>query len=247
MGSSAPGQFEHLVLLSPYFMSLSEVTVGQFRSSGVSSAPLGRWSGSSSGDSDADYCTYTDAPGPHEGMPLNCVPWDAARAYCQAMGGDLPTEAQYEYAARGLKSYNFVWGRDPPSCEDTVFGRVGYGMFEDRAASCKPDIPPGGPLPAGSGRRDRLALTGSEIVDLVGNVSEFCLDYFQEVQGPFWGTPMLFEDPRCDDPDLEPSRVAVGTNWGWSNADRVAHTRGRWPEPTPALSTMIGFRCVRPG
>ena len=44
-------------------------------------------------------CTWTSTPGGREDHPLTCVDWHSARSFCQFRGGDLPTEAQWEYAA----------------------------------------------------------------------------------------------------------------------------------------------------
>src|SRR5262245_39711877 len=140
----------HLVIVSPFFLDKTEVTVAAARAAGGAPQP---WTGSFSGDNVLDYCTFTRAPGPHEKFPANCVSWAEAHKICRARGADLPTEAQYEYAASGLAGRRYVWGEDTPECADAVFGRSGYGLFA-AVAPCRPDAPPGGPTDVGSGARD---------------------------------------------------------------------------------------------
>jgi formylglycine-generating enzyme required for sulfatase activity len=65
------------------------------------------------------WCTYSDVPRvpeDRETYPLSCLSWDAARAFCQFEGGDLPTEAQWEYVARAFgrdKKSDWPWGDVP--------------------------------------------------------------------------------------------------------------------------------------
>jgi formylglycine-generating enzyme required for sulfatase activity len=56
-------------------------------------------------------CNY----GKREDHPINCVDWNQAEAYCQSQGSRLPTELEWEYAARGGRKYfQFSWGSDSP-------------------------------------------------------------------------------------------------------------------------------------
>jgi hypothetical protein len=151
-----------LVVLSPFFLGTTEITVETYRASGGPSPTP--WSGSLSGDTIVDFCSFTSAPGPREVLPVNCLHWAAAQQFCEERGGSLPTEAQFEYASGGGLGRTFPWGDDQPGCSDAVFSRLGWGVFRDSLASCKPPSPPGGPAPIGSGARDRIELPGGPVL-----------------------------------------------------------------------------------
>lgn len=98
------------------------------------------------------------------------VTWLGAHAYCLSLGARLPTEAEWELAARAEKRTLFVGGDDRPSCADAVFGRDGERKGAKECAS----------------QRDRLVEVGaadrrgSEILHLGDNVSEWVADYLVE-------------------------------------------------------------------
>jgi formylglycine-generating enzyme required for sulfatase activity len=111
----------------------------------------------------------------HEREPVVEVSWDAARGYCESSGKRLPTEAEWEFAARGDSGANriFPWGNDAPRCDGVAFGR-GKG-------------PRGHVLPCGVGRgpeevlRSPQDITPEGVHDLGGNVSEWVADaYFPQ-------------------------------------------------------------------
>jgi formylglycine-generating enzyme required for sulfatase activity len=58
-------------------------------------------------------CTY-DLGDPD--LPINCVRWSDADTYCRAIGKRLPTEAEWEFAARGPSAHAYPWGSARPTC-----------------------------------------------------------------------------------------------------------------------------------
>jgi formylglycine-generating enzyme len=250
------GSVSRLVVLSPYFMDATEVTVGAFRQGGGQSTVTAT---GTSGCEIVDYCTYTPSPGPNESLPVNCVDWQEARSYCQNQGKDLPTEAEFEYAAGGLASQPYVWGTDVPSCGQAVFARGGYGAFGGTVSICSEvaagqecsGAPPGGvglggPLPPRSGTLDRLVVDlpgeGGTIYDLAGNVTEFARDHWDLETGPCWSRPGVYDDPVCDDPSSTDVPVRGGA-WSFAASELLAARRSGATDD--AIDPEYGFRCVR--
>jgi formylglycine-generating enzyme required for sulfatase activity len=249
-GGGNGNDLPRLVVVSPYLLGRSEVTVAEVRGS-AQAASIQAWSGASAGDNAFDYCTFTsgksaaDPTDAHAKLPVNCITWDQARTLCRARGADLPTEAQLEYASGGLEGRLYVWGSDTPACGDASFGRTGYGALSILQAPCKPSMPPGGPQQPGSGALDHLDVAGGKVFDLAGNVGEWTLDVWSRQTEACWSSPGLYLDPVC--------RTA-------SKIDPAAHTvrGGAWEAGTPSeLEAAVrypssgagidtGLRCARP-
>jgi len=99
----------HQVTVGNFSLTRTEVTVGQYRlcvAAGACSAP----------DS-GGTCNWTAAAGQREDHPINCVDWDQARAFATWAGGRLPTESEWEFAARSRGLDHQYPSNQAPNCD----------------------------------------------------------------------------------------------------------------------------------
>ncbi len=229
---------ERLVVVSPFFMSETEVTVGQFRASGVPIASRILFH-----DTDAT-CTFTKAKGSVESLPLNCITRPGALAYCAKLGGTLPSEAQWEYVAGAQRSAFAVWGNDPPHCTDAIYARSNDMMPTAQTGECL--LFGKGPAPVGSGKLDALVLPGGVIRDVVGNLTEWMADGWSP-QGKGCWTDALLVDPLCvaGQLDVTTDFTVRGGSFSQPGSQLRAAIRAEVSSSGNPLSSTIGFRCVR--
>jgi formylglycine-generating enzyme required for sulfatase activity len=234
------GAREHLIVRSPVWLDAREVSVADFRASGlaVSLSPGGPSDNPHEAGTGIEHCTYTSAAGPNDSHPVNCISWSLAKKFCESRDGRLPTEAELEAAGSALGRSAYVWGADAPECGDAVFDRA------DPTDACATDGT--GPLPSGSGVRDRLALPTGEVVDLAGNVREWALDRWNREDEPCWSAPIL-EDPRCEMPSVVDgdARATRGGHFDDVPALLQASVRSWLANEEQAVSALIGVRCAR--
>lgn len=154
-----------------------------------------------------------DASSKHR--PVVAVSWHAAAAYCAAAGKRLPTEAEWEYAAR-RSGWRFPWGNTRwPDCGDAVLERSATGNFSHCVMDDgTPPLPEVGSLP-----NDR---TPDGVYDLLGSVTEWTADVFA---------------------GAEPARVLRGGAWTESMVS--ARSQARYRARPDLVDVSIGFRCVR--
>lgn len=112
---------QHLVRLRPYCLDRMEVTVGQYlacaQSGACVRAPTLVEAAGIVGSGRA-IVSRTNGQRPDRlDHPINCVDWTQATAYCAWLRRALPTEAQWEYAARGEDGRQYPWGDLPPSAQ----------------------------------------------------------------------------------------------------------------------------------
>jgi formylglycine-generating enzyme required for sulfatase activity len=233
------GERERLVVLSPYFLDEHEVTVAEFRASGLARYLVAGQSDNprEAGGSIAQ-CTYTTNPGPNDALPVNCISWDLAKAYCESLGKILPSEAQLEYAASARSSRRYVWGSDLPGCGDAVYARVDA---QDRCGA----LGVGAALP-GAGVRDRLVLASGAVVDLVGNVAEWAADRWNRDDEACW-LGGVHVDPLCDAESAVdgPGRVYRGGSYADRESTLPVAIRSFVENEMYAVSAYIGLRCAR--
>ncbi len=184
---------------------------------------------------------YTDFNRPDQ--PITGVNWYQAREYCRARGKTLPTEAQWEKAARGPDGELFPWGDDPVSCE--------HAVIKDRTGrSC-------GVEKRGTASVGRVIAVGSKgakrygVSDLIGNVEEWVADWYSDDYAEC-GDGCSGIEPRgpCGGADECPGhafKIVRGGSWYYDAGHATSwHRRPHYPDNrAPERFHHFGFRCAK--
>ena len=164
---------------------------------------------------------FESGPGKKEARPVVAATFEEAQAYCKFAGGRLPTEAEWEYAARGGKQdTRYPWG-DEVSHEDANYGNAA-GRDQWRYTAPVKSFDP----------------NGFGLFDMAGNVWEWCSDW---VDGNYYlNTPD--KDPQG--PEQGPGKAIRGGSWGFG--PRYLRVSTRAMADPASRGDGVGFRCVIP-
>jgi formylglycine-generating enzyme required for sulfatase activity len=224
---NADGVPVRAVHLKPFWLDRTEVTVGEVRPLAglLTTPPPGLFDVD---DEDYERCTWLGEDDPtHDALPLTCVEWSTAREVCQLRGGDLPTEAQWEYAASGRgQGRRYPWGDAQATCCTASL---------DRVFTCGGT----GPDPVGAHTQgcEHVDVTRDDVLDMGGNVIEWTRDAFVPYGDGCWAGVGLIEEPFCDE-DAQ-VRSTRGADWTAGLGAPLA----AWRHSSPLPGSLTGFRC----
>lgn len=180
-------------------------------------------------------------------QPVTGVSWFTAREYCQFRGKRLPTEAEWEKAARGPDGNIFPWGNEPATCERAI---IQEGEGKKAIKGClKARIEPQWHMPTAPVMSRPAGVYG--LYDMAGNAHEWVNDWYAKSYAEC-GEKCRGRDPKgpCDGADKCPGykmRGVRGGSWWW-NAPyaRAAKRRANVPQNMPMVDYHhFGFRCAQ--
>jgi eukaryotic-like serine/threonine-protein kinase len=234
----------HLVTVAGFCLDRHEVTVGQY----LQCVKIGdckppptdvQWPGVSPREKKvySPACNGRDPFG-KDLHPINCIDWESANLYCQWASKRLPTEAEWEYAARGSEGRRYPWGNEPPDAS----------RLNACGTECAAWLTQHAQTPATLyARDDKWALTApigsfprgrspQGVDDLAGNVWEWTADW----------SGLYPSDPQTD-PKGPPKGVRKVVRGGGFNADDEIDVRSsqRYSNVPDTRTALFGFRCAR--
>ncbi len=212
MGSNEGGDDEkpaHRVSLDAYYIDKYEVTVRQYA----------KFLDATSLEAPPDWNIMNQPP--HQKRPVAKVDWADAGTYCRWAGKRLPTEAEWEKAARGTDGRIYPWGNDPPTRLQANFGK---DKWNDHVALVPVGLLEDGKSPYG-------------IYDLAGNVSEWVSDWYDK--NYYKNSP----DRNPKGPERGEYKVARGGSWG-IDPELLRSARRLVNQPSNRGGSY-GFRCAK--
>ena len=160
----------------------------------------------------------------HSNKPVVGVSWEDAQAYCEWAGKQLPTEAQWEKAARGIDQRLYPWGNEPPNNKYANFGQgEGYGKLKDVGSL------EGGQSPFW-------------VFNLAGNASEWVVDWYEKnLYQQLANSTEVVKNPRSMKGSGRARRGGSSNSGPWDlrSSDRSQYI------PKDHSPPLMGFRCAQ--
>ena len=157
----------------------------------------------------------------YDNYPVVFVSWNDALSFCNWAGRRLPTEAEWEKAARGIDERKHPWGDEPPEHPNSTFVNLGAEIYDTMEVGSFPK----GVSPYGA-------------LDMAGNVWEWVND---------WYDPLYYQyssDLNPTGPETGIGHVIRGYYWNFgAESPTTIRVGGEWSVPSYKSET-IGFRCA---
>ena len=186
---------------NPFWIDRNEVTNAQFDALGGKAELPSVW--------------------PDANRPRTNIRWAEARDYCALRGVRLPTEGEWEYAARGPDGLNYPWG---------MAFTFDYGVFQPNSGQQTAEV---------SSRGVGASWVG--VQDMAGNVWEWTSTIYDQERFPY---PYTADDGREDMSDTTIQRVMRGSSW-YDGTEYWARASNRGRLGPSIQDFNIGIRCVR--
>ena len=210
---------QHMVSLSAFAIDVYEVTNVQYAecvAAGACAAPI-----ATASQTREDYFLNAE----YANFPMINVKWEQAQAYCTWAGKRLPTEAEWELAARGANPGAYAWGDDDPDCSKA-------NIYHDPSMSaCVGDTVAVGSYLAGASEFG--------VMDMTGNVWEWVADSYIE---DFYSVSPT-ENPLAE----EANQLRTVRGGGWASNWLAARVTSRAYDLSFYSGLDLGFRCAMDG
>ena len=203
---------EMIVYLSPFSINATEITQGHFIRIMATRDSTKRIEERSSFQSPQ--------------KPVHNITWLDANQFCEALGGRLPTEAEWEYAARAGGNQSFLWVIDKEPKPET------HAVYKENSYKKKKKDPLYGPQKVGSKKPNKWGL-----YDVHGNVAEWTLDKYSLL-------PYKKGKSNPKGPRFGSSKVIKGGSW--KDKEKKLDLKAQAYEDPRFWADDIGFRCVYP-
>jgi iron(II)-dependent oxidoreductase len=196
----------HRVNITGFYIDKQEVNNGDYRKFLETS-----------GRRAPDFWDDTDLNKPD--LPVVGVTWEDATAYCRSIGKRLPTEAEWEKAARGIHSRKYPWGNGYESRRANAYGKQDGYQFTAPVKSFASGASPFG------------------VLNMAGNVWEWCADWYAE--------DYYTRSPKNSPKGPKQGQLRVIRGGSWEDAADKLRTTNRYAAESDYSSYNLGFRCAK--